>query len=188
MTLDRRRRRDRSSADRAYSAGARPVDGRRTRTELEASDSPLWNSQVTFSEYFHGDTGEGLGASLPDRLDGADRPRPLPPVSEIDDPLLARARRLVVPGQRRLLGITGAPAAGKSNRGIRIGSGAVPRRDSRTDGWLPLGAARARAVGDEQERKGAPDTFDGAGFLALMRRSRRGDRTRRLRAGVSSGD
>jgi hypothetical protein len=40
-------------------AGRRPSDGAR----IEASDSPPWNSQVTFSEYFHGDTGEGLGAS-----------------------------------------------------------------------------------------------------------------------------
>jgi hypothetical protein len=40
-------------------SGRRPSDGNR----IEASDSPLWSSQVTFSEYFHGDTGEGLGAS-----------------------------------------------------------------------------------------------------------------------------
>jgi len=40
-------------------SGRRPSDGNR----IESSDSPLWNSQVTFSEYFHGDTGEGLGAS-----------------------------------------------------------------------------------------------------------------------------
>jgi hypothetical protein len=40
-------------------AGRRPSEGAR----IEASDSPPWNSQVTFSEYFHGDTGEGLGAS-----------------------------------------------------------------------------------------------------------------------------
>ena len=39
--------------------GRRPSDGAR----IEASDSPLWKAQVTFSEYFHGDTGEGLGAS-----------------------------------------------------------------------------------------------------------------------------
>ena len=40
-------------------SGRRPSDGNR----IEASDNPLWNSQVTFNEYFHGDTGEGLGAS-----------------------------------------------------------------------------------------------------------------------------
>jgi hypothetical protein len=39
--------------------GRRPSDGSR----IEASDNPLWREHITFSEYFHGDTGEGLGAS-----------------------------------------------------------------------------------------------------------------------------
>ncbi len=39
--------------------GRRPCDGQR----IEASDDPLWRDQLTFSEYFHGDTGEGLGAT-----------------------------------------------------------------------------------------------------------------------------
>jgi hypothetical protein len=40
-------------------SGTRPCDGER----IEASDSPLWREHVTFSEYFDGDTGEGLGAT-----------------------------------------------------------------------------------------------------------------------------
>ena len=39
--------------------GRRPSDGAR----IEASGSPLWRDHPTFSEYFHGDTGEGLGAT-----------------------------------------------------------------------------------------------------------------------------
>jgi hypothetical protein len=39
--------------------GRRPCDGAR----VEATDDPLWREHVTFSEYFSGDTGEGLGAS-----------------------------------------------------------------------------------------------------------------------------
>jgi hypothetical protein len=39
--------------------GRRPCDGER----IEACDRPVWRDHVTFSEYFHGDTGEGLGAS-----------------------------------------------------------------------------------------------------------------------------
>ncbi|GHH35913.1 MGH1-like glycoside hydrolase domain-containing protein [Lentzea cavernae] len=39
--------------------GRRPSDGKR----IESSDSPLWRNHVTFSEYFDGDTGEGLGAT-----------------------------------------------------------------------------------------------------------------------------
>src|SRR4051794_6500606 len=39
--------------------GRRPADGRR----IESSESPLWRAHPTFSEYFDGDTGEGLGAT-----------------------------------------------------------------------------------------------------------------------------
>ncbi|MBB5806666.1 hypothetical protein F4560_006434 [Saccharothrix ecbatanensis] len=39
--------------------GRRPADGKR----IESTDSPLWREHVTFSEYFDGDTGEGLGAT-----------------------------------------------------------------------------------------------------------------------------
>ncbi|MCW2620361.1 MAG: uncharacterized protein JWR28_3510, partial [Modestobacter sp.] len=39
--------------------GKRPADGDR----IESSDSPLWREHPTFSEFFDGDTGEGLGAS-----------------------------------------------------------------------------------------------------------------------------
>ncbi len=39
--------------------GRRPCDGQR----IEASPDPLWRNQITFNEYFDGDTGEGLGAS-----------------------------------------------------------------------------------------------------------------------------
>ncbi|KIQ20757.1 glucosidase [Rhodococcus sp. Leaf7] len=37
----------------------RPSDGGR----IESTDDPLWSQHPTFSEYFDGDTGEGLGAS-----------------------------------------------------------------------------------------------------------------------------
>ena len=40
-------------------SGKRPSDGAR----IEATDSAPWREHVTFSEYFDGDTGEGLGAS-----------------------------------------------------------------------------------------------------------------------------
>jgi hypothetical protein len=44
---------------RAGPDGRRPSDGDR----IEGSDNPLWRAHLTFSEYFHGDTGEGLGAT-----------------------------------------------------------------------------------------------------------------------------
>lgn len=38
-------------------------DGRRPSQPHDHPNNPLWNAHPTFSEYFHGDTGEGLGAS-----------------------------------------------------------------------------------------------------------------------------
>jgi hypothetical protein len=51
--------------DNGLTALFRPVDGRRPADgkRIEASDSELWSRHPTFSEYFDGDTGEGLGAS-----------------------------------------------------------------------------------------------------------------------------
>lgn len=39
------------------------ADGRRPGTPRDHGTGELWTSHPTFSEYFHGDTGEGLGAS-----------------------------------------------------------------------------------------------------------------------------
>jgi hypothetical protein len=43
----------------------RPVDGRRPSDgkRIESSPDPLWSAHPTFSEFFDGDTGEGLGAT-----------------------------------------------------------------------------------------------------------------------------
>ncbi len=40
-------------------AGRRPVNGNRTKFQTD----PHWRDLISFYEYFHGDTGEGLGAS-----------------------------------------------------------------------------------------------------------------------------
>ncbi|EWT01808.1 glucosidase [Intrasporangium oryzae NRRL B-24470] len=51
--------------DSGLTALFRPVDGRRPSdgARIESSDDPLWSEHPTFSEYFDGDTGEGLGAT-----------------------------------------------------------------------------------------------------------------------------
>ena len=90
-------------------------------------------------------------------------------MSEIDDPLLARARRLLVPGERRLLGITGAPAAGKSTVASALVAALYPDAILVPMDGFHLAQRELARLG-RTERKGAPDTFDGAGFLALMRR------------------
>jgi pantothenate kinase len=87
------------------------------------------------------------------------------------DELLEQARALIVPGRRRILGITGAPGAGKSTLAERLA--AALGKDCRLvqmDGFH-LAQAELERLG-RADRKGAPDTFDAEGFAALLRRLR----------------
>ncbi|MGH3694201.1 MAG: nucleoside/nucleotide kinase family protein [Pseudonocardiaceae bacterium] len=85
--------------------------------------------------------------------------------------LLTRARRLAGGDGRRILGITGSPGAAKSTVARRLvdelGGVAVLVG---MDGYHLAQAELARL--DRAERKGAPDTFDAAGYVALLRRLR----------------
>ncbi|NMN99626.1 nucleoside/nucleotide kinase family protein [Gordonia sp. TBRC 11910] len=93
------------------------------------------------------------------------------PISDFDE-LAARAASLIVPGERRILGITGSPGAGKTTLAGRI----VKRlNDSGAHvGYLPMdGFHLANSKLDRRrirDRKGAVDTFDGWGFVGLLRR------------------
>lgn len=84
--------------------------------------------------------------------------------------MLARAQALA-DGHRRILGITGGPGAGKSTVARRVvdalGSAAVLIE---MDGYH-LAQAELERLGCA-ERKGSPDTFDAAGYVALLRRLR----------------
>ncbi|KOT89541.1 pantothenate kinase [Streptomyces sp. NRRL F-5755] len=88
--------------------------------------------------------------------------------------LIARARRLAAaagPDRRRLLGITGPPGAGKSTLAAHLvselaGSAALVPMDG-----FHLAEAELRRLG-RTDRKGAPDTFDAAGYAALLARLR----------------
>ncbi|MFG3497180.1 nucleoside/nucleotide kinase family protein [Streptomyces sp. NPDC047928] len=90
------------------------------------------------------------------------------------DLLAARARRLAVPGTRRVLGLAGAPGAGKSTLAARL----VDRLDGLAV-LVPMdGFHLAREELDRlgrADRKGAPDTFDAAGYAALLARLRAAD-------------
>ncbi|MEU1277081.1 nucleoside/nucleotide kinase family protein [Streptomyces sp. NPDC005805] len=97
-------------------------------------------------------------------------PPPAPPPDPL--PLLAdRARALARPGRRRILGIAGAPGAGKSTLAARLvaaldgGAVLVPM-----DGFHLAGKELDRL--GRADRKGAPDTFDAAGYAALLARLR----------------
>jgi pantothenate kinase len=85
--------------------------------------------------------------------------------------LARRAAAIAVrsPGERVLLGIAGAPGAGKSMLAATLaaetGGVVVPM-----DGFH-LADDELRRLG-RHERKGAPETFDAAGYVALLRRLR----------------
>jgi pantothenate kinase len=85
--------------------------------------------------------------------------------------LLARARTLAVGGHRRILGIAGAPGSGKSTLADRLaqelGEDAVVVS---MDGFHLTNHELVRL--GRRGRKGAPDTFDVAGYVSLLRRLR----------------
>ncbi|MFI7357581.1 nucleoside/nucleotide kinase family protein [Streptomyces avidinii] len=85
---------------------------------------------------------------------------------------VTRAEALAAPGERRILGIAGPPGAGKSTLAARIADALGPERAV----VVPMdGFHLARAELDRlgrADRKGAPDTFDAAGYVALLLRLR----------------
>ena len=86
--------------------------------------------------------------------------------------LVHRARRMADTGARKILGIVGAPGAGKSTLAEHI----VEALGSETAALVPMdGFHLANEVLDalgRHERKGAFDTFDSWGFAALLQRLR----------------
>jgi pantothenate kinase len=84
-------------------------------------------------------------------------------------PELARLESLLADGRRKLLGLAGAPGSGKSTL-ARALEQALPGRAQVVpmDGFH-LAQVELRRLG-RAERKGAPDTFDSAGYVALLRR------------------
>jgi pantothenate kinase len=87
------------------------------------------------------------------------------------DEAIDRARALAARGRRTLLGITGPPGGGKSTLARAIADDLGDR--ARLVGMDGFHLAQAELVRlRRQDRKGALDTFDGAGYVALLRRLR----------------
>ncbi|MDK1346685.1 nucleoside/nucleotide kinase family protein [Streptomyces sp. 378] len=91
------------------------------------------------------------------------------------DDLVHRARALPRGGRRAILGIAGSPGSGKSTLAEHLvrelhGTGAPWVAHVPMDGFH-LADAELERLG-RRDRKGAPDTFDAAGYAALLRRLR----------------
>ena len=91
----------------------------------------------------------------------------------IDD-LLRRAAGLLRPGSRAILGLTGAPASGKTTLAEHLvhalnGASGPPLATHVPMDGFHLADVELDRLG-RRERKGAPDTFDIAGYAALLRR------------------
>ena len=86
--------------------------------------------------------------------------------------LVERARRLAGAGGRRILGIAGPPAAGKSTLAALVVRKLGPdvARLVGMDGFH-LAQRELERLG-RADRKGAPHTFDADGFIALLARLR----------------
>ena len=88
--------------------------------------------------------------------------------------LIERARWIAASGPRRILGITGAPGSGKSS----LAAALVKALDGKAalvpmDGFHLANSELIRL--GRGDRKGAIDTFDGEGYVALIRRLRSAD-------------
>jgi len=95
--------------------------------------------------------------------------------------LADRARALVSGGRRAILGITGAPAAGKTTLAehLLVALAPAPPPGLPAGAWVahvPMDGFHLADVELERlglrDRKGAPDTFDALGYANLLRRLR----------------
>jgi pantothenate kinase len=91
------------------------------------------------------------------------------------DDLVARARALIRQGERVLLGVTGSPGAGKTTLAkTLVHELNLGRCDNPPAVYLPMDgfhlANRTLQSLGIHDRKGAIDTFDGWGFVGLLRR------------------
>jgi pantothenate kinase len=85
--------------------------------------------------------------------------------------LIDEARRLADADGRRILGLTGPPGVGKSELAATLVRALHPQALLVPMDGFHLAQAELTRLGRD-DRKGAPDTFDAAGYVSLLRRLR----------------
>lgn len=106
------------------------------------------------------------------------RPVPRPPAAPAPSPpitfahLVERATRLLAGPGRAVLGVTGSPGAGKST----LVAALLAELPAELVAHVPMDGFHLADVALERigrrQAKGAPDTFDAGGYVALLRRLR----------------
>jgi pantothenate kinase len=87
------------------------------------------------------------------------------------DELVARAAGLVVDGRRAVLGVAGSPGSGKTTLVTALAAALGPAAVHVPMDGFHLADVELARLG-RAGRKGAADTFDAGGYLALLRRLR----------------
>jgi fructokinase len=147
--------------------------GRLVRDALGSLDAAGLTELLETACLVAADTCTRAGAEPPRRRDLAARflrtPREVT-LSFAD--LVQRASALAVPGQRHLLGITGAPGAGKS----KVAQNLIDKLGPNLAAFVPMDGfhlSNQTLIGwGRRDRKGAWDTFDADGYVNLLRRLR----------------
>lgn len=112
-----------------------------------------------------------LPGALPRRRIRSDPMASVKPPPAVPGAALARAAALLPERGRRLLGLTGPPGAGKSTLAALLAAALGPAACVVPMDGFHLAQCELERLGRAQ-RKGAPDTFDAAGYRALLQRLR----------------
>jgi pantothenate kinase len=90
-------------------------------------------------------------------------------MSALAPDVLQRAQALIASGQRKILGIAAAPGAGKSTLAQNLLQALGDQAQIVPMDGFHLANSELQRLG-RAGRKGAPDTFDAAGYVNLLRR------------------
>lgn len=94
-----------------------------------------------------------------------------PALPSVPSRYVKRVHDLLADGQRKLLGLVGPPGAGKSTLAVALQREFLSQSQVVPMDGFHLANVELQRVG-RADRKGAPDTFDTAGYISLLQRLR----------------